>query len=405
MTLNALPYLAYQKIWDDWYRDSNIQQPFFVEGVTNISSTDPRAAMLPYMRSSGTVRYVSGGTYQTANSYLGYNGRALTALAQRNFAKDYFTTMTTAPQSGAASELQWTISSTDIQNANNNLVQSVSTGFSIASLRAANALQKWLERNNIAGTRYYDQILAHYGVLPSDAVFQRSVLLGASTVPVIVNSVAQQSQSGTNTQTKNPYANSTGAMFGRGNAFGKDRLINNFEVKEHGYIIILFSLVPHAYYSTGCRRYLAYRDVSADFAFPEFAGIGDQEVKKYELFSGSLLDASDPTIGYAQRYAEYKYHDDEVHGLLADGQSLASFVLQRGFDNSVALSSDLLKIPTDFMDSVMVTTSAVSGFNAIVDCYFDAKYLRPLPEYSLPTLCENEDEGKKVYVNKGGTRL
>lgn len=406
LTVNALPYLAYQKIWDDWYRDSNIQQPFFCEGVPNIGSIDPRAAYLPYMRTSGTVRAVSGGTYSTANSYLGFNGRPLTNLAQRNFAKDYFTTMTTAPQSGAASQLQWSISSTDIQDANNNVTQSVSTGFSIASLRAANALQKWLERNNIAGTRYYDQILAHYGVLPSDAVFQRSVLLGAMTTPVIVNSVAQQAQIGTNTQTKNPYANSTGAMFGRGNAFGKDRLINNFEVKEHGYVIILFSLVPHAYYSTGCRRYLAYREGSDSFAFPEFAGIGDQEVKKYELFSGSLLDPSDPTIGYAQRYSEYKYHDDEVHGLLADGQSLSSFVLQRGFDNTVSLNSALLQIPTTYMDSVMVTTAGVSGFNAVVDCYFDAKYLRVLPEYSLPTLCESEGEGgKKVYVDKGGKRL
>jgi hypothetical protein len=65
----------------------------------------------------------------------------------------------------------------------------------------------------------------------------------------------------------------------------------------------------------------------------------------------------------------------------------------------------MLEIPTNYMDSVMVTTAGVSGFNAIVDCYFDAKYLRPLPEYSLPTLCEGENDGKKVYVPKGGTRL
>lgn len=354
---------------------------------------------MPYCRASGTLNSTSG-TFNTQYSLKGYNGRLLTSLAQRNFAKDYFTTMTTAPQSGAAAELSF--STETPVSADATLVGSGK--FSIASLRAANALQKWLERNNIAGTRYYDQILAHYGVLPSDAVFQRAVLLGGMTTPVIVNSIAQNAQ-GTNSQTKNPYANSTAALFGRGNAFGKDRLINNFEVKEHGYIIILFSLVPHAYYSTGCRRYLAYRDASSDFAFPEFAGIGDQEIKKYELFSGALTDNDDPTLGYAQRYAEYKYHDDEVHGLLADGQSLASFVLQRGFDTTVSLNSSLLTIPTSYMDSVMVTTEGVSGFNALVDCYFDAKYLRPLPEYSLPTLCESEGEGHKIYVSKGGTRL
>ena len=323
--------------------------------------------------------------------------------------------MTTQPQAGAAAELEWTIPGSDINDVVSGSSQSVSTGFSIASLRAANALQKWLERNNIAGTRYYDQILAHYGVLPSDAVFQRAVLLGAMTNPVIVNSIASTNNNnpGTGSQyadvtatiARNPYGKTTGAQFGRGNAFGKDRLINNFEVKEHGYIIILFSLVPHAYYSTGCRRYLAYRDASSDFAFPEFAGIGDQEVYKYEMFSGALTDPSEPVLGYSQRYAEYKYHDDEVHGLLTDGQSLDSFVLQRGFDTTVSLNSSMLEIPTNFMDEVMVVTSSVSGFNAIVDCYFDAKYLRALPEYSLPTLCENEGSGHKVLVNKGGTRL
>lgn len=396
--VNALPYLAYQKIWDDWYRDSNIQQPFFVDGIAEGLGglTSTIAAYSPYMRVSGVMEE-AGGSYNSARSVKGFNGRNLWSLAQRNFAKDYFTTMTTQPQSGAEARLQFTVE---------NVGEDQMPGsFSIASLRAANALQKWLERNNIAGTRYYDQVLAHYGVLPSDAVFQRSVLLGAMTTPVIVNSISQQSQ-GTNSQTKNPYANSTGAQFGKGNAFGKDSLIDNFEVKEHGYIFIMFSLVPHAYYSTGTRRYLTKRSGSDTFAFPEFAGIGDQEVYKSELHSDDIgAGVDDAVIGYAQRYAEYKYHDDEIHGLLQDGESLNSFVLSRGFDDSVSLNSSMLEIPTDFMDNVMVTTSGVSGFNALVDCYFDARYLRPLPEYSLPSLCESEGDGHKVYVPKGGTRL
>lgn len=395
--VNALPFLAYQKIWDDWYRDSNIQQPFFVDGIEgHPSSYGYTAAESPFLRSSGVLD--GTGAWNSSRSRMGFNGRSVVSLAQRNFSKDYYTTMTTAPQAGAAAQLEFTTTQSDT-------TASEQVGsFSIASLRAANALQKWLERNNIAGTRYYDQILAHYGVLPSDAAFQRAVLLGAMTTPVIVNSVAQQAQ-GTNSQSKNPYANSTAAMFGRGNAFGKDRLINDFEVKEHGYIIIMFSLVPHAYYSTGARRYLTQRRGSDTFAFPEFAGIGDQEIKKSELYSNALSAAEDPTIGYAQRYAEYKFHDDEVHGLLRDGESLSSFVLQRGFDENVSLNSSMLEIPTTYMDNVMVTTAGVSGFNAVVDAYFDAKYLRVLPQYSLPSLCDGEDDGKKIYVPKGGTRL
>lgn len=395
--VNALPFLAYQKIIDDWYRDSNIQQPFFTDGMNTTDTANKEGCMYaPYLREGYTWIGTGVGSQYSA---IGYNNRPLYGLAQRNFAKDYYTTMTTAPQAGAAAELQFKVDATVDSDTNTQ-----DGSFSIASLRTANALQKWLERNNIAGTRYYDQILAHYGVLPSDAAFQRAVLLGSMTTPVIVNSISQQAQ-GTNSQTKNPYANSTGAQFGRGNAFGKDRLIDNFEVKEHGFIIIMFSLVPHAYYSTGSRRYITHRSTSDTYAFPEFAGVGDQPIYKDELTSDTNLIGSESSIGYAQRYAEYKYHDDEIHGLLRDGENLNSFVLSRGFDSSVALSSSLLEIPTTFMDSVMVTTAGVSGFNAIVDAYFDAKYLRVLPEYSLPTLCDGEDNGKKIYVPKGGTRL
>lgn len=402
INVNALPFLAYQKIWDDWYRDPNIQQPFFFDGLATLTNGQVYAGGMPYIRNSGNLTAVNTTNALANGNVCGNNGHDMRYTKQRNFAKDYFTTMTTTPQAGSPSSLQfniWGEVDTDTNEVSGN------GSFTIASLRAANSLQKWLERNNIGGTRYYDQILAHYGVLPSDAVMQRSMLLGAMTTPVIVNSISQNAQ-GTNSQTKNPYANSTGAQFGRGNAFGKDSLIDNFKVTEHGYIIIMFSLVPHAYYSTGTRRYIKARGKSTTFAFPEFANIGDQEVYKYELSSLSqFMTATPDVIGYAQRYSEYKYHDDEIHGLLQDGQNLNSFVLSRAFDQTVGLNSSLLEIPKTFMDNVQVTTTGVSGFNAIVDCYFDAKYLRVLPEYSLPSLCEGENDGKKVYVPKNGTRL
>lgn len=381
--VNALPFLAYQKIWDDWYRDTNVQNPFFVDGIqsANSASTNVWAAGAPYLRNSGVMSGVTGNIW-ASGSQLGNNGRLLTELAQRNFAKDYFTTMTTAPQAGAAAELQFTVEATGDPS-------TMDGSFSIASLRAANSLQKWLERNNIAGTRYYDQILAHYGVLPPDANVQRAVLLGSMTAPVIVNTIKKQTETTSTADPinlgKNPYSQSAGSNYGSGNSFDKGSLIDNFEVKEHGFVIILFSLVPHAYYGTGCRRYLL-RDKSGDFAFPEFANIGDQPVYKAEMTTDIAAENWRDTVGYNQRYSEYKYHDDEVHGLLASGFSLDNFVLQRGFDDTVTVSSDLLEIPTTYMDDVMVTTSRVSGFNAIVDCYFDSKYLRVLPEYSLPSL-------------------
>lgn len=398
--VNALPFLAYWKIWDDWYRDSNVQQPFFLDGVDSAGG-NVYAAGLPYFRATGvlTANNTANPTYP--GGQCGYNGKNVLDLAQRNFAKDYFTTMTLRPQSGAGANLNFKVNALVDET-----TQTQNGSFSIASLRAANSLQKWLERNNLGGTRYYDQILAHYGTLPADASMNRPLLLGSMTTPVIVNSVNQTSQ-GTNSQSKNPYAASTAAKFGSANAFGKDRLINNFKVSEHGYIMIIFSLVPHAYYSTGTRRYLTKRLNSGDWAFPEFANIGDQPVYKSEAISSEVgAGVDDEEVGYTQRYAEYKYHDDEVHGLLQDGQSLQAFVLSRGF-SAIGPNTQLLEIPTSFMDQVMITTAGVSGFNAVVDCYFDAKYLRVLPEYSLPSLSSGEDgyDHHTVKVPKGGTRL
>lgn len=378
--VNALPFLAYQKIWDDWYRDSLIQQPFFLDGLDGASDAAYNsAAYMPYIRSGRLMQFNSA--YNTSNSIIGYNGSDLRSLKQRNFAKDYFTTMTTQPQSGAASSLSFSV---DVNNA--------SGSFTIASLRTANALQKWLEKNNIGGTRYYDQILAHFGVMPPDVNVNRAVLLGSMSVPVVVNSISKTNNNEiqTSVDSKNPYSNSTGAQFGRGLSFGKDRLVDKFEVKEHGFIFTLFSLVPHAYYSTGTRRYLG-RTGSGTFAFPEFAGIGDQEVYASEMVSGVALQTgvlwdSNNISGYNQRFSEYKYHDDEVHGLLSNGNSLESFVLQRGFSGIPQPSTSLLEIPTTYMDDVMVTNSDISSFNCIVDCYFDSKFLRVMPEYSLPHL-------------------
>lgn len=396
--VNALPYLAYHRIWTDWYRDSNVQQPFFTDGIvasgSSFNPTYPMAAYMPNSKASGVLQYNSSG-WLANGSQIGFNGKNILDLYQRNFMKDYFTTMTYEPQAGAGANLVFNVDTA-----------TTTAGFSIAQLRAANSLQRWLERNNVAGTRYYDQILAHFGVVPSDAAFQRPVLLGSMTSPVIVNSISQTAQAGQDMDIRNPYSNAAGAQLGKGTSFGKDRLVDNFEVKEHGFIMVLFSLVPHAYYGTGSRKYLL-RSKSSDYAFPEFANIGDEEVKALQVGSNfsTLADMSRP-VGYVQRYADYKYHDDEVHGLLNDGQSLDSFTLTRGFTSGVTLGSQFLEIPTNYMDNVMVTTSYVSGFNCIVDCYFDSKILRALPEYSLPSLCNDEgQDGKKVYVPKGGIRL
>ena len=368
-SVNYLPFGAYQKIWDDWYRDSLLQKPFFTEGVPTTAKA-PGVKDMPHIVECKDFN----------GSDMGNDGVAIQTLRQRNWAKDYFTSCTTRPQNGAAASLTFSVTDTE-------------GSFSIASLRAANALQKWLERNNLAGNRYYDQILAHFGVVPSDASVQRSLFLGSLTSPVIVNSVNQTATSNSGSNSTNPFS-TVGASYGKVQCYEKGSLVKGFEAKEHGYIMGIFSLVPHANYSSGARRHLISRRNNSDFAWPEFAGIGDQAVRVAEL-NASAARGQD-IFGYNQRYSEYKYHDDEVHGLLRDGTlasgadsavDLSPYALQRYITGEdVDISSAFIQIPTNFLDNQLAATDKVSGYSCMVDCYFDVKALRTLPEYSLPCL-------------------
>lgn len=399
--VSALPYLAYHKICDDWYRDDNNMKPFFPKinqpyFYPNSTSSSPESAhswlitghFAPFYTTSvsnigsqpdpfGPIEYDLTGDigFSSDSSTLPFNPSiGLGSLRQRCWSKDYFTTATTRPQAGADSQVVFDTSG--------------STGsFTVASLRAASALQRWLERNNISGTEYGSQILAHFGVTPPDAVLNRAVLLGQVRTPVVVSSVENTAGVGTDgvSGTRSPYGNTLGAAAGFGSGFDKGNLIDGFTAKEHGFIMVMFTLIPHAYYNTGVPREMLHFK-PGDFAWPEFAGIGDQPIYKGELTAIGTSGRYFDVWAYQQRYAEYKHKLDSVSGLLSDGNSLDSYALQRGFSSSPDLGSDFLTIPTNYLDQVLGVSSEVGGFGCIVDAYFDAKALRVLPEYSLPHL-------------------
>lgn len=405
-SISAMPFLAYQKFCDDWIRDENNIKPYFPKVVGQFNWWSPGERYDGSIPSPNTPRYarylpyISNGAFgsdardfnvdsapislapEFANDRepdvyrnLPYNPQiGLGSLRQRCWAKDYFTTATTRPQAGAQSEVIFDTSGD-------------TGGFTIQSLRQANALQKWLERNNIAGTEYGSQILAHFGVTPPDAVLNRSILLGSVRTPVMVSSVANTNGNTNEGQTyagKNPYGSALGSAAGFGSGLDKGSLVDNFTAKEHGIIMVFFSLIPHAYYNTGIERDLLHRYLG-DFAWPEFAGVGDQPIRAIELSTDPDV-APNLTWGYQQRYVEYKHKLDKITGLLSDGNSLAPYALQRGFAVSPELGREFLEIPTDYLDQVTGVTSELSGFGCMVDVFFDCKALRVLPEYSLPHL-------------------
>lgn len=387
---NLLPFLAYHKIFEDWYMNTEIQKTPFFNGDPSIPIRPQFwAANAPYKSSTFVINSLGTVSATTTPATLN-DGKSLFSLRQRLWAKDYFTTANLYPQAGGASELSFDVADSK-------------GSFTIASLRAANVLQRWLERNNIAGYRYADQIKAQFGCLPSDAIMDRSIFLGRAVHSVYTKSVYNTAGTPSDTQTGNPFGG-TASKFGTSQAVGEGSLIKKFRATEHGFIFCLFSLVPHAYYSTGCRRYLM-RSKVGDFAFPLLQGVGEQAIMRQELVStvnNSLEDGD--VFGYTDQYAEYKYHDDEVHGLLVDNESLAAFALQRGFNLTPTLGSSFLEIPTNFLDQVTAVNGAMSKFGCWVDMYLSMKKVSTLSAYQIPTLGDIKNTHKE-YIDKGGRRL
>lgn len=377
---NPTPFVAYHLIWQEWYRNPFIQMPAFRRAYGGTNQPNAAASVLPYVTYSGSSPSV-------VTDYL-YDEKRIYNLRQRNWAKDYFTNAKPSPQAGDASQLAFSV---DTSTGNGS--------FTIASLRSANALQQWLDRNNIAGFRYADQIRAHFGVRPSDAVVDRPIYIGSQTVPVFTKGVSQTAQAaeGSNRQ---PF-DTVGTKYGQSVAVG-DGNLGSFHTTEYGYLMVIASLVPRSIYSSGTRRYLKYNNRS-DFATPLLQGVGDQVIDKSELITNGpgVTPTSGTTFGYVQRYAEYKDMVDEVHGLLQDGQSLDMFTLQRSFTDDVQLGSSFIEIPIDYLDQVAAVESSVSDYGYWCDVWFNYNKVDPLSDYSIPTLGDPKNTHTEVIPNGG----
>lgn len=404
-SVSAMPALAYHRVYGDWYRNTLVQSEVFLPPMANTST-----AMSPssYSAFAGTAPYTFYTSALSAGATPGYlyrdtehlklaDGKYLYQLRQRNFGLDYFSTATPQPQQGAAEVVSFSTSGATGQ-------------FSIAALRAANSLQQFKERNNLAGQLFVEQCRARYGVSPSDGVAQRSLYLGSAEYEVYSHGVYQNNDGATPLQPGNNPFTSVGAQYGSAKATGNGTLVESFEAKEPGYLLVNATLVPRVTYSSGIhRRFTNYRGAGSisDLANPILQNVGPQPIYAYEL-DGDILSVNPSIFGYTDRYASFKTMEDELHGLVRDGQSLQSFALQRtfAFGSSPQINSSFLEIPTNFMDQVTATTATISNYGCWMDCYFDYKVAQPLAKYSLPSLQDPAYEhGRTVVVHKGGFRL
>lgn len=429
--ITAFPMLAYARIWDDWYRNSLIQKSIFRDRLEAQAQS-----LLSY--NAGNSKFVSpvsgeniGYVLQhTDNSINFADGSTIFDLRQRNFGSDYFTTATPSPQKGDPQKVSMVLpdfnfvlgENTDVPIEPSSYVEatnvkdeegnSVNLQFTIQSLRIANSMQLFLERNNIAGNRLVDYVKAQYGANLQDSIAQRPVYLGSASFNVYNKGVYQSAKA---TESNNPFT-SVGSRYGNAYAEGTSHLIN-FTAEEPGYIFVIGSLVPKVTYASGINRmltrYVRGAKSQSDMANPILQDVGPQPIFLYELDATNAFGGGyspDHVFGYVDRYADWMNHSDELHGLMRYGESLDAFALQRFIntdtDQGGEINSRFLEIPKGYMNNVTAVTADIANYGVWVDCYLNYKVSMPLHEYSIPSLQDPAWEHGNVFeVDRGGKHI
>lgn len=264
--------------------------------------------------------------------------------------------------------------------ANNLSLQGVSVG-TINDLRTAYRIQTWLENNARCGSRYIEQILAHFGVRSSDARLQRPELLGGGKIPLIITDIEQQSGTVDNAEFITPQGNLSGkgTMYGKTGGFRK-----SFE--EHGWLFGLLSIVPRTSYQQQLpRKYTRMNRL--DYYFPEFARLSEQAVLRKEVWFTPNYDYDafmQDVFGYQERFCEMRYIPSSVRGQLRT--TLQAWHLGRVFDSPQFLNSDFVEAKTRANIFAIEDVQQEKADPFVCQIHNDVKAVRPLPKFVVPSL-------------------
>lgn len=449
LRLNALHPLAYQRIWNDYYRDPNFTQPLFSEDAT--TATDPDGSNFLDTISGGIASQVISDPEQSSPSLTTTAAIGLLTLRWRAWEKDYLTSAQpfanlgaddprvpiTVPAGalgtiGAGGTLNPPVASTfgktgGIQypgSANN---PSDGGSFTMSALRVASALKRWMENSYRGGTRYAEQLWNHWMVRSSDSTLQEAQYLGGSMQPMVLSEVVTTAPaSPTQPNVPPAYLAGHGISYGNSNSFTK-----RFE--EMGVVMAITSVLPRTSYLYSMPRAFM-RSEPLDYAFPEFANLGEQPVLGSEVFfkiptaAGStsapnytsinstnqyhgivtrwpmgytapigyngfdlqndVPESSGGAWGFQGRYAEYKYMPDTVHGLFRNSQSFWHF--GRMLSPNTALNNAFVTSnPRMDLFAVLPNNGTTGQYNQhpiLLQQYNQVSVIRSLPYYNNPSL-------------------
>jgi hypothetical protein len=416
LKVNALPFRAYNLIFNEWFRDENLQESLKVptgDGPDDLSDYnlvrrgkrhDYFTSCLPWPQKGPGVEISLGGSvpisgdvsfYRQVGSFHSDNDvSSVNNWSDKVFFKEttpivigdkdkHWTGSGPCPFEQAFSALdphpgQISFYAGRFGIAADGFTADLSkaTPISINDLRQAFQIQKLYERDARGGTRYTEILRSHFGVISPDARLQRPEYLGGSSARISINPVQQTSA--TNETTPQGNLAAFGVASDSFHGFSKSFV-------EHGYVFGFVNVRADLTYQQGLNRMWS-RQGRFDFYWPVLAHLGEQAVLNKEIYAQGTAD-DDKVFGYQERYAEYRYYPGQITGKFrsTDPQPLDSWHLAQKFSSLPTLSSQFIQDDPPVERVIAVQNEPQFLF----DSYIRLKCARPMPVYSVPGLVDH----------------
>lgn len=382
VSVNALPQRAYWLIYNEWYRDQNLENSEVIP-MGNGPDTELRGGLparrmkrhdyftscLPWPQKGSAVTIPIGVSAPVKG--LGWVGLPAQTGPQASVKETGGGTVAyTNAISGQNLQVRATANPTTTGFPDIYADLTSATSISINDLRTAFQVQRLLERDARGGTRYIELILSHFGVRSPDARLQRPEFLGGSTTRVNVNPVAATVPEATVPQ---------GNLAGIGTVVNRGGFHKSFT--EHGLILGIASVRADLTYQQGIERFWS-RSTRYDFYWPALAHLGEQAVLNKEIFVQGVPATDNAVFGYQERYAEYRYKPSRITGAFSSDwtSSLDVWHVSQDFAELPVLNAAFMAEDPPVDRVIAVPTEP----HFLVDIWYDLKCDRPMPVYSVP---------------------